>query len=262
MDHSQLIDRIYSWSEEHQLNIWIKVNNVWTKAVLHNLVLQTLSPSKTPSSHWKIPKISLFNVIFHLTLILFQSQTLTCLDHDQYSRRVIFRLSVDRPRLIDRHLINKVTFLSEEFPLVVSILNKMTWLTVQLINTIKLLLEEYLSIEAIVINQQWVDRHIQLLVYRLLIDGSDLEVETIDTWQSNDQQNQLSILRLIKAVIIDVDFVGRMCRMDTIPGGHWSFRPITKSAHDHFGPWPFRPIPFRPTILILIYCLYSCYCMV
>ena len=28
--------------------------------------------------------------------------------------------------------------------------------------------------------------------------------------------------------------------------GHWSFRPITISAHDHFGPSPFRPIPFRP----------------
>ena len=24
--------------------------------------------------------------------------------------------------------------------------------------------------------------------------------------------------------------------------GHWSFRPITISAHDHFGPLPFRPI--------------------
>ena len=28
--------------------------------------------------------------------------------------------------------------------------------------------------------------------------------------------------------------------------GHWSFRPIAISAHDHFGPKPFWPIPFRP----------------
>ena len=32
--------------------------------------------------------------------------------------------------------------------------------------------------------------------------------------------------------------------------GHWSFRPITISAHDHFGPYHFGPLLVCPRIMI------------